>query len=334
MLAATGLLALGLLAGPASAATGVYPPGAGQFDGGAEGWQATEASCSVPLFCSADGGYEPGDGAPAGSLAANADVALNLAGLFESTVTLRSPDFQVADGGAASLRLDRRFVSDSLVDLAPRLDYTVRLIDRTSGRTSTSIAESVDGSSGWSGGDGAATVVAGHTYAISITARTSSTLAGTGILAGATSARFDNVALTVGSDGTGDRDSGNGNGNRGRGDSGTGDSIAARVAALAPATLAGPATLKGQRLSVKARCPARIGRACRISVLGLLSKRKPATAPRRIKIAKGKTKRLVLRVKPRAKGSVTARKRLLFKVRVRAGSADATAFKRLRLLRR
>lgn len=325
MLAAA-LLALGVLAAPASAATSVYPGGAGQFDGGAEGWQVTEASCNVPLLCSASGGYESGDGRPAGSMAANTNVALNLLTLFQSTVTLQSPDFKVGEGGSASLHLDRRFVSGALLDLAPQLDYTVQLIDRTSGKSSTSITGSVDASSGWSGEDGAVTVAAGRTYAIAITARTSSTVAGTGLLAGSTSARFDNVALTVGSGGAGDGGDGAGRG--------AGSSIAARVAALAPATLAGPATLKGQRLSVKARCPAKIGRACRISVLGLLSKRKPATAPRRVKVAKGKTKRVVLKLKPRAKGKVAARKRLLFKVKVRAGKADATAFKRLRLLRR
>jgi hypothetical protein len=325
---AAALLSLGALAASASAASSVYPTGAGQFDGGAEGWQVNEASCNVPLLCSASGGYEPGDGRPAGSLAANTNVALNLLTLFQSTVTLQSPDFKVGDGGAASLHLDRRFVSGSLVDLAPELDYTAQLIDRASGRVSTSIAGSVGGGSGWSGEDGAATVAAGHTYAIVLTARTSSTVAGTGLLAGSTSARFDNVALTVGSGGAEGGGRGDGPGH------GAGDSIAARVAALAPATLAGPATLKGQRLAVKARCPAKIGRACRISVLGLLSKRKPATAPRRVKVAKGKTKRVVLKLKPRAKGKVIARKRLLFKVKVRAGKADATAFKRLRLLRR
>lgn len=329
MLAAA-LLALGVLAAPAGAATSVYPGGAGQFNGGAEGWQVTEASCNAPLLCSAGGGYEPGDGRPAGSLTADTNIALNLLTLFQSTVTLQSPDFVAGEGGAGSVHLDRRFVSGSLVDLAPQLEYTAQLIDRTSGKVSSSIAESVDASSGWSGEDGAATVVAGHTYAIVITARTASTVAGTGLLSGSTSARFDNVALTVGSGGAEDTGRANG-GQTGRG---SGDSIAARVAALAPATLAGPATLKGKRLSVKARCPAKIARACRISVLGLLSKRKPATAPRKVKVAKGKTKRVVLRLKPRAKGKVKARKRLLFKVTLRAGKADATAFKRLRLLRR
>lgn len=327
MPAVVAMTAMLALVAPASGATSVYPSGGGEFSGGAEGWQATAAGCNVPLLCSASGGYEPGDGRPAGSLAADTDIDLNLLTLFESTVTLQSPDFKVGDGGASSLHLDRRFVSGSLVDLAPRLDYTAQLVDRTSGKVSTSIAESVDGGSGWNGEDGAATVAAGHTYAIVLTARTSSTVAGTGLLSGSTSARFDNVALTVGSGGA----NGGGGGDNGHG---SGSSLAARVAELAPATLAGPATLKGQRLSVKARCPAKIGRACRISVLGLLNKRKPATAPRRVKVATGKTKRLVLKLKPRTKGKVAARKRLLFKVKVHAGNADATAFKRLRLLRR
>jgi hypothetical protein len=39
-------------------------------------------------------------------------------------------------------------------------------------------------------------------------------------------------------------------------------------------------------------------------------------------------------VKPRAKPKVVSRKRLLFKVRVRSGKAQATAFKRLKLIRR
>lgn len=323
-------LMLGVLAAPANAASEVYPTGGGEFNGGAEGWEATEASCNVPALCSASGGYEGGDGRPAGSLAANTNVSLNLLSLFNSTVTLQSPDFVVGAGGAATVHLDRRFVAGSLVDLNPSLQYTVELIDRTSGKRSTSVTETIDGNSAWSGKDGAATVKAGHTYAIAITAETSSSVAETGLLSGATSARFDNVALTVGS-GSGSGGSGAGGAS---GDGKAGSDLAARLATLAPATIAGPAQLKGKRLFVKARCPAKIGRSCRISVLGLLKKRKPATANRTVKVAKGKTKRLVLKVKPRAKGKVVIRKRLLFKVKVRAGKAQATTFKRLKLMRR
>jgi hypothetical protein len=315
------------MSAPAAAAADTYPGGAGRFDGGAEGWQVTEASCNVPALCTASGGYDGGDGRPAGSLVAETDIALNLVSLFESTVTLQSPDFEVGSSGAATLHLERRFAPGSLIDLAPQLDYTAQLVDRTAGRRSISISESVAAASGWGGEDGAAAVQAGHTYAIAITARTSSSLAGTGLLSGTTAARFDDVALTVGGDGGG---KGDGSG----GGSADGAITAARLADLAPATLAGPAQLRGKRLFVKARCPKSLGRACRISVRGLLSKRKPATAQRRVKVASGKTKRLVLRVKPRARGKLTGRKRLLFKVRLRAGGAQATTLKRLRLIRR
>ncbi|HEX7279070.1 MAG TPA: hypothetical protein VF255_05525 [Solirubrobacterales bacterium] len=324
------VLSTGALAVPAGAATTVYPAGGGQFSGGAEGWEVTSAECNVPLLCTASGGYDGADGVPAGSLGADTNIGLNLLSLFRSTVVLRSPDFEASSGGSASVHLERRFSQGSLVDLAPQLDYRVELVDRTAGKRSRLISETLESSSGWSGEDGAATLKAGHTYALAITAETSSNVVGTGLLSGTTSARFDNVALTLGDGG----ESGGKGGKGGAGADGDGSSIAARVAALAPAALTGPAQMKGKRLFVKARCPKKIGRNCRISVLGLLKKRKPATANRTVKVAEGKTKRLVLRVKPRAKGKVATRKRLLFKVRVRAGKANATAFKRLKLIRR
>jgi hypothetical protein len=319
------VLAMGALAAPAGAATDVYPAGGGEFNGGAEGWEVTAAACNVAVLCTANGGYDGSDGRPAGSLAANTNIGLNLLSLFTSTVTLQSPDFNATTAGSASVHLDRRFSQGSLVDLAPKLDYRVELIDRTSGKRSTLLSETLANSADWSGVDGPATLKAGHTYALAVTAVTSSNVVGTGLLSGSTSARFDNVALTVGSEVVGG----------GGGGAGTpSSSFAARLAALAPATLASPAKLKGKRLFVKARCPKKIGRACRVTVRGLLKKRKPATTTRTVKIAKGKTKRIVLRVKPRARGKVATRKRLLFKVRVRAGGAQAVAFKRLKLIRR
>jgi hypothetical protein len=268
-------------------------------------------------------------------LAADTNVTLNLVSLFHSTVTLQSPDFEVGASGSATVHLDRQFDSGSLVDLAPRLDYSVQLVDRTTGKRSTSIEEGVDGASGWTGKDGSATVVAGHTYAIVIDAETSSTVLGSGLLAGSTSARFDNVALAVGTSGASGPGAGKGAGSGSSGAGGAGSAGEnARLAAIAPGTLAGPAQLKGKRLFVKARCPKKVGHACRVSLVGLLKKGKPATTRRTVKVRPGKAKRLVLKLKPRAKSKVVARKRLLFKVHLRAGGAHAAAFKRLRLIRR
>jgi hypothetical protein len=325
---ATLLILLG--AGQAKAADAVYPAGAGTFSGGAQGWQVTDASCNVPVLCSASGGYDGTDGQPPGSVAANTSILLNLVGLFKSTVTLQSPDFTVADGGAATLHLDRQFAPASLVDLAPQSTYTVTLLDRTAERQSVPLTETIAAASGFTGKDATVSVAAGHTYAISITTETSSSVAGTGLLAGATSTRFDNVSLSSGGSGGGGGNNG-GNGNNG-GAGGAGGLSDRLLLSTIQGNLA-PATVKGQSLFVKAKCPAKIGHACRVTLQGLLKKRSAATATRVVKIPKGKTKQIVLTVKSKARGKVGTRKKLLFKETVKAGGAKATLYKHLKLIR-
>jgi hypothetical protein len=313
-----------LVAGPAQAATTAYPAGGSTFSGGAQGWEVTEANCNVPTLCTASGGYDGTNGNPPGSIAANTTIAVNSLMLFKSTVTLQSPDFTVGAAGDGTLHLDRQFVPGALVDQAPQVTYTVYLIDRAGGAESEVLKETIAEGSAFTGKDHAVTVKAGHTYALSITAETSSTVVGAGLTGGVTSVRFDNVSLSVQTTPGGGGGSG----------SGAGALTDSRLLSLIKGSLVGPATLKGNRLSVKVRCPAKIGRACRIAVQGLLKKRKPATAPRRAKVAKGKTKRVVLKVKPKALRKIAKRKRLLFKETVRAGKAKATVYKRLKLVRR
>lgn len=315
-----------IAAGQARAA--VYPAGGSDFDGGPQGWQVTEASCNAAALCTASGGYDGGNGNPPGSIAADTTVALNLLTLFESNVTLQSPDFTVAGGRLGTLHLESQFDPGSLVDLAAATSYEVTLIDRTADRRSSVLEEAVDEPSEFLGEDAAVTLVPGHTYAISIAIETTSSLAGTGLLGGTTSTRFDNVELSVpgdGSDGTGD--------GKGKGDGG-GGLTDRQLFSTIQGSLAPAATLKGRRLSVRARCPARIGRACRVTLQGLLSKGRAATTRRVVRIPKGKSKRIVLQVRPKAKGKVAPRRRLLFKQTVVAGPAKATAYKRLRLIHR
>lgn len=310
-----------LVAGPAQAATTAYPAGGSTFSGGAQGWQVTEASCNMPTFCTASGGYDGTDGNPPGSMAANTTIAVNLSALFKSTVTLQSPNFTVGAAGDSTLHLDRQFVPGAVVDQAPQVTYTVNLIDRSGGTKSAVLMETITEGSAFTGKDHAVTVKAGDTYALSITAETSSTVVGAGLTSGATSIRFDNVSLSVQT-------------TPGGGGGGGGPLTDSRLLSLIQGSLVGPAILKGNRLSVKVRCPAKIGRACAIAVQGLLKKHKQATAPRRVKVAKGKKKRVVLKVKPKALKKVAKRKRLLFKETVRAGKAKATVYKRLKLIRR
>jgi hypothetical protein len=327
---AVGVTLLMLLsAGQARAATSVYPAGGSTFTGGAQGWEATEASCNVPApLCTASGGYEGASGNPPGSIAANTVIGVNLLTQFKSTVTLRSPDFTVAAAGDATLHLDRQFVSGSLVDLAPQATYDVTLIDRTTGAKSEVLTEAMPTASEFIGKDHAATVKAGHTYALSIKTETGSTVAGTALLGGTTSLRFDNVSLTVDT-------SGSGGGSGGGSGAGSGSNLTdQKLQSLIGGSLIGPAVLKGNKITVKARCPAKVGVPCRIALRGMLSRKKAATSSRKAKVAKGKTRKFVLRVKPKALKKVSQSKRLLFKETVRAGKAKATVYKRLKLVRR
>jgi hypothetical protein len=317
------LAAAAMVAAPAQAATNVYPAKGGTFTGGPQGWMTTEASCNPAVLCTAEGGYDGADGNPPGSYALNTTIGLNVATLFKSTITVQSPDFTVAEAGDATLHLDRQFVSGSLVDLAPEATFTVNLLDRTSGKKTEALKETVTAASPFTGKDAAVSVKAGDTYAIAITAETGSTVAGTGLIGGTTSIRFDNVALSVQTTGAG-----------GAGGSGGVSSQQLQSLIAGNGSLIGPAVLKGNKLLVKARCPAKVGRPCRIALQGLLAKHRPATAVRRAKVRQGKTKTLVLKVKPKALPKVKARKKLLFKETVRAGKAHATVYKRLKLVHR
>lgn len=95
-----------------------------------------------------------------------------------------------------------------------------------------------------------------------------------------------------------------------------------------------PVVLKGNRLFAKVGCPAKIGRACRLTAQGLLTRRKPATSKRTVKVAKGKSRQVVLKVKPKAKPKIAKRKRILLRENVSAGSAHATLLKSRKLIRR
>lgn len=339
---AVALLLIAITAGPARAAT--YPAGGSTFSGGLEGWKVTGSSCTLvglPLLCTEEANYDASQGNPAGSLEAKTSYLLNVLALFKGEAGFESPNFTVSDSGAGVVSVQRSFLSSDLAKLNPQLEYTVSLVDKTAGSTTKAIEETLGGESGFLAKQGTAPLIAGHTYAIAIAATTSSSVAELGIT-GSASALFDNVSLTTsktddnggggGNGGAGGNGAGGGNGGNGAGGQGAfGDS---RLASLLRASMTGRATVKGNRVFVKARCPAKINAACRVTVQGLLKRGKPATAPRTAKIAKGKSKRLVLKVKPKLKRKVAKRKKLLFKQTVKAAGAKATVYKRMKLIRR
>jgi hypothetical protein len=63
----------------------------------------------------------------------------------------------------------------------------------------------------------------------------------------------------------------------------------------------GTAVLRGKRLFVRVKCPHKIGHVCRTTAQGLLRKHRPATLKRTVRLRSGKSKLLVLRVKPKAR---------------------------------
>jgi len=335
---ACAVMALGWTA-PARAGTAVYPAGGGGLSGGLEGWQVTGASCNVALLCSAAGGYDGATGNPAGSLAANAEIQLNLLSLFKASFGFESPSFTVTEGGVATVHVDRRFAPGGLLDLGPQVEYTVRLVDETAATESTPVQETLSGETGWGGVDEVAGVVAGHSYRLAIGAETSSTVINA-LASGASSAGFDNVRLTVQSpdEGTGGG-SGDGGGSGGTGSAGsaagTGAATGTRtsIRSILRRTVLRRTVIRRNRVFAKVKCPKRLGHACRIGLRGYLGKR-AVTTRRNARVGKGRGKRVVLRIKPKFRKRVAKRRWLRFKQTVRVGDKRVVLHKRIRLIRR
>jgi hypothetical protein len=338
---------LGLcLATSASAATSQYPPSAAArgFAGGSEGWTSssgTDGSCLAPLLCaSVTNSFEPAGGADDGGFIRSAYtgvVGVTAVG-GTTTGTWESPPFTYkgADGAKAatvSFAFDRRANVDQLLGVAGNsAEYTVRLVDvGNGGEASTLIpATTLAGANAWTNVTRAsidpASLTSGHAYRIQIT---SSYTTGTSVLVSG-SADYDNVVLMA-SDGT----SGKGNGKGGKGN-GNGALSEQRLEDLLRQAAPGTAALnsRGTRLFVRVKCPRLVGDACRSTVQGLLRKRRPATGKRTVHLRSGKSRLVMLRVKPRARKQVAKRKRLLVRQKVRAGKVTATVTKSRRLIRR
>ncbi len=342
----TGVLLASLWLFTAAAPGAVHPAGQGTFTGGAQGWGVQEEKCEllgtveIGLLCSASGGYAPDQGNPPGSLALNVSVVVNLLTGFKASAVFESPDFAVAKGGSATLHLDRQFDPEGLLALEPAGDYSVSLVDRSAGGEAIVLEETLgEGAESFAGKDAVVNVKAGHTYAIRVVTEVAST-AKVALLSGGGSLRFDNVRLTEGA-GTDGPANPNGPGGPGGDDSrsssrtGTSSNVdSSRLLALFRSQPAGSAVLRGNRLFVKVSCPAKVGRACSITAQGLLSRRKPATAKRTVKVGKGRGRQVALRVRPKQLDRVKKRRRLLVREKVRSGKARATVQKSRVLIRR
>jgi hypothetical protein len=321
-------------AGSAPAATTTYPGGGSGFDEGAEGWSAGASSCTpAELLCSSEAAYDASTGNPPGSITARTTVTLNLASLFKGMATWNSPQFTVPVEPitGAEMHLDSAFDPGGLVDVEPKGTYTVTLSDLTTGKSTTALSGELDGETPFTAEAAPVAVVGGHKYRLSIEAVTAQSTVALSAVSGTTNLRFDNVGLSVRSSSGG---VGKGGGKKGSGSDSSSLTDRRLFSLLSNGGMSGPALLKGNRLFVKVGCPRKVGHACRITAQGFLRKRKPATTKRTVKLAKGKSRRIVLRVKTKARQKVAKRKRLLVREKVRAGGAKATVYKQRKLIRK
>jgi uncharacterized membrane protein YgcG len=347
----SGAALLSLAVGGASAAT--Y--GGSTFTGSAEGWKTVNPECKLlnilelPLVCTTSGAYDGTAGAPPGSYAVKTEIPINLIGLFESKVTLESPSFTAVGTGSGTLALARAFDPGGLISLTPEYTYTAYLVNKSTNTKQKAFTESIGGEVLFANKSGGVSLTAGNTYTVQIETTTSSSIASIGLLGGEAIGRFDNVSVSGpdapnnpnppdnGNNGNNGNNGGNGNGggngsSGGNGANGTVSITSSELKSLAGSVLTGSATMTGNRVSVKGTCPTKAGATCTISLQGMLSRSKPATAGRKAKVKQGKSKNFALSVKPANRAAVKAKSKLLFKVTIKAGSASATAYKTLTLI--
>jgi hypothetical protein len=328
------------LAAPAGAAdNGLYPsdPAARTFTGGTAGWTSSssfDSSCIPPLLCpNVNNAYvSAGDAEGNGYITSEYTGVAGVGAVAGTTTAVwESPTFTYREFGPApedaSFTMSRRADVGQLLAVAGNsAEYSVVLRDMSEGaRTVVVIApRTLAGAEAWSSVP-KATLEAGRLnsgdrYRIRIESlyKTGTSVAASG------AADYDDVILrTAASEG------GNGSGGRNT-------LRSRRLLSLFSSGLSNTATVaaKGRRLLVKVSCPKAIGSACRVTAQGLLRKHRPATAKRTVKVGKGRSRRVVLRVKPRLRAKLLKRKRLLVSEKVRAGGTSATAYKVRRLIRR
>ncbi|HEX7058921.1 MAG TPA: hypothetical protein VF176_03640 [Solirubrobacterales bacterium] len=351
------LSALGAVLAPSGASaevSSVYPPTqeARDFAAGQGGWVGSSSfdSCVLAVTCpTVTNSFESAGGA-GGEGHIRSGFSATLTAVGSAMAVWQSPQFtyEGAGGGvpeAVSFAMARRADVGDLLSGGSTATYAVDLIDVTAGGVVIPVipSASLAGADAWTVETPIALspgqLTLGNEYAIRIT---STYTPGAVSLLVTGNADFDNVALTAtraddppptDPPTTGPAHPG-GDGDAG-GNAAAGSSLSrVRLRALLRGGPTGSAMLRGKRLFIKVNCPTSVGRACRITVQGLLGKGRPATARRTVKVGKGKGRRIALRVRPRLRAKVVKRKRLLVRERVRAGKLKATIYKRRKLIRR
>jgi hypothetical protein len=337
----------------AGAATSKYPPEAAArgFAGGPSGWtssSANEGACLPPVLCAGvTNSYQASGGTDDGGFIRSAYLgvvgATAVGGATSGTWESPAFTYEGAGGDAATaigFSLARRSSVDQLLALPGNsAEYTVRLLDLSEGGEATTLIAptTLAGADSWTtvtrGSLSPQSLADGHSYRVQIV---STYTTGTAVLASG-NADYDNVVLSASDEGSGNGKGAGGKGSgKGKGGSRSNALTEQRLLELLRQAPPGTAVVSdgGKRLFVRVNCPRKIGHACRTTAQGLLNKRRPATLKQTVRLRRGKSKLVSLRVKPVARKKLNARRRLLVRQKVHAGKTVATVYKSRKLVRR
>jgi hypothetical protein len=306
--------------------------------------------CVPPVLCpSVTNSYVAGDDADGSGYITSQYLGVAGAGAIAGTATgtWESPAFTYQSAGnapeAAYFSISRRAnVSQLLAVAGNSAEYAVQLVDVSEGGQPVSVIApaTMAGAQSWTTVP-RATIRAGRlnsgdSYRVRIE---SAYKTGTSVVVNG-SADYDNVVLRTAAAEAANGGNGGGSGNGGSGNGGRNELRSAELLSLfsngqsSTATLVGSGQVKAGTVRVRIACPRKIGAACRVTAQGLLSKHRPATAKRRVRIGKGKSRLVALKVKPKARAKVAKRKRLLVKEKVKVGKTSATSYKARKLIKR
>jgi hypothetical protein len=319
-----------------------YPsdPAARTFTGGPAGWSASsefDGSCLPPLLCPRVNNEYVAAGDADGNGYIRSDY-LGVAGVGAvagtTTGIWQSPAFTYSGSSKPELAFSmrRRAGVDELLAVAGNsAEYAVRLVDVSEGELAQTIVAptTLAGAGDWTAVPtvlvSSSRLNAGDRYRIRIE---SIYMTGTGVVVSGSS-DYDDVVLGPVT-GAGAAKGGGG----GRNSLRSSELLARFSSGLSKTAIVLGKGGEAGRLLVKVSCPSTIGSSCRITAQGLLRKHRPVTRKRTVKVGKGKSRKLVLAVKPRFRTTVAKRKRLLVSEKVHAAGTTATAYRVRKLIRR
>jgi hypothetical protein len=316
-----------LLPATASAVTTVYHPtqDARTFKKTKGNWTGTAtygggcvagATCPgiVNSFQSGGGAGGPSDG----FLRSRLDGILATV-LGTSNAIWESPKFAYAGAGGATpnsvvFTLASQSAVGGLIGVGGSVEYSVRLVDVTNGAGSRTLIGpvAVNTAPGWNGVVPVAVspseLTLGHEYRLRISTSYASALA---VIPDAT-VDYDNVALVAERPG----------GGAGAGGGPAGGGLASKRAVM-----------KGDKLRVKVRCGAAVQGRCKTKLVGLWKKAGPrVTKLRKVFVRAGKTKKVSLKMRPRAIAAVATRDKIWVAIKVNANGYKTLVVKKLKLI--